>query len=199
MIGAFADRRRILWFGDGDLAGHSEDCGLPTRRAARLIVVSPAGRVLLMRYRAERAGDPATTGIGAFWVAPGGGLDAGELPSDGARRELFEETGIVRSAAELGHHVAEREAELWIGGVLTRCFEWFFLVRADSEGVDRSGWTEAERGHITDVRWFDADALRRAGEWDDELGPRGAGWFLARCAEGDVPEGITRLDAPRCS
>src|SRR5262245_47250320 len=28
------------------------------------------------------------------WVAPGGGLEKGELPSDGAVREVFEETGV---------------------------------------------------------------------------------------------------------
>ncbi|MFK7884518.1 MAG: NUDIX hydrolase [Phycisphaerales bacterium] len=171
-----------------------DDNRLPTRRAARLIVVSPERRVLLMRYRAETAGDPKVTGVGAFWVTPGGGLEDGESAADGASRELREETGIVRSVTELGEVVAEREAALWIGGVKTRCFESFFVVKARSERLDRKGWTDSERGDITDVCWFDADALRTAGEWDDELGPRGAGWYFASCAEGNVPSGVTRLD-----
>jgi len=175
--------------------GKSQSGVMPERRAARLVVVSPGCRVLLMRYRGEAAGDPAKTGVGDFWVTPGGGVEAGETVARAAARELREETGIVRSAAALGGPVGEREADLWVGGVLTRCFEWFFVVRVDSEVIDRAGWTDSERIDVTAVRWFGADELRRSGDWDDELGPRGAGWFFAACAEGDAPAGVTRLDA----
>lgn len=152
------------------------------------------GRVLLLRYRAERADDPSVTGVGAFWITPGGGLEDSESPAEGASRELREETGIERSAVMLGGHVAERKGDLWISGVLTHCHEWFFVVRSESETISRSDWTQSERSCITEVRWFEPEALRASGRWDDELGPRGAGWFFARCAAGDVPGGVTWLE-----
>jgi len=146
-----------------------------------------------MRYRAEAAGDPAVTGLRAFWVTPGGGLEEGETARAGACRELREETGIVRAEAVLGAPVAEREGDLWIGGVLTRCVEWFYLARAGSERLDLGGWTGQERDDITDVRWFAPDELRTADRWDDLIAPSGAGGFFAACAEGATPRGVTDL------
>lgn len=55
------------------------------RRAARILVVAPDGAVFLLRYDDVE--------IGPHWATPGGGLDAGETPREGARRELREETG----------------------------------------------------------------------------------------------------------
>ena len=49
------------------------------------IVISPDGRVLLLRHR-FRAGKP--------WGLPGGWLEPGETPLDGVRRELREEIAL---------------------------------------------------------------------------------------------------------
>ena len=65
----------------------SRDPGtLPVRLAARVILLDPDGRVLLMRYD-----DPPPTG--RHWATPGGGLDPGEQYPAAAIRELAEETG----------------------------------------------------------------------------------------------------------
>ncbi|MBV2354719.1 GNAT family N-acetyltransferase [Streptomyces sp. J2-1] len=55
------------------------------RRAARTVVVDPGGAALLLCHDLP--------GLGRHWVAPGGCLEPGETPRDGARRELREETG----------------------------------------------------------------------------------------------------------
>ncbi len=170
-----------------------DDGVMPRRLAARVVLVSPAGRVLLFRYRAGAAGDPKVTGIGAFWVPPGGGAEPGETAAACAVRELREETGIALDEAALGEPVALREAALWIRGVRTWCEEWFFVVRVASEDVDRAGWTEDERGDVDRVEWFGAEALRGADGWDALLAPKGAGWFYAACAEGRGFEGLVAL------
>ena len=56
------------------------------RRAARVILLDPANRVLLMRYD---DGPPN----GSHWSTPGGGLNTGEEYPAAALRELAEETG----------------------------------------------------------------------------------------------------------
>ncbi|MEM9372715.1 MAG: NUDIX domain-containing protein [Planctomycetota bacterium] len=175
------------------MGGDGLETGRAVRRSGRVIVVDPRERLLLLRYRSGAAGDPAVTGIGAFWIVPGGKAEPDESVREAAARELFEETGIRRSASELGRPVGERRAELWIGGVLTPCEETYFLVRSDGERVSRAGWTELEIGDIEDVRWFDASELLASASWEAELAPRGAAWFYARCARGDVPGGITTL------
>ncbi len=45
--------------------------------------------------RADRPG--AAEGVGQWWQMPQGGLDEGEDPEAGARRELQEETGVTRA------------------------------------------------------------------------------------------------------
>ena len=59
---------------------------LPVRRAARVVLLDPDDRVLLMRYD---DGPPN----GSHWSTPGGGLSAGEDYQAAAARELAEETG----------------------------------------------------------------------------------------------------------
>jgi putative (di)nucleoside polyphosphate hydrolase len=68
--------------------------GLPYRPCVGVMLLNAQGRVFVGR-RADRAGAPE--GVGTWWQMPQGGLDVGEDPEAGARRELQEETG-VRSA-----------------------------------------------------------------------------------------------------
>ncbi|MFE1438277.1 GNAT family N-acetyltransferase [Streptomyces sp. NPDC058739] len=55
------------------------------RSAARVAVVDPEGAVFLFRYD--------NVEVGVHWALPGGGLEPGESPREGALRELREETG----------------------------------------------------------------------------------------------------------
>jgi ADP-ribose pyrophosphatase YjhB (NUDIX family)/GNAT superfamily N-acetyltransferase len=55
------------------------------RRAARVAVLDPEGAVFLFRYD--------NIEVGVHWALPGGGLEPGEGPREGALRELGEETG----------------------------------------------------------------------------------------------------------
>jgi 8-oxo-dGTP pyrophosphatase MutT (NUDIX family) len=59
------------------------------RNAARVVVLDPEDRILLLEAR-----DPADRSKGSWWEIPGGGMEHGESSADAARRELYEETGI---------------------------------------------------------------------------------------------------------
>ena len=57
------------------------------RAAARVILLSDRDRVLLLRAR-------ETSTLHEWWIAPGGGVGAGETFESAAGRELLEETGL---------------------------------------------------------------------------------------------------------
>ena len=63
--------------------------GIPYRRAARVILLDDADRVLLVR------GHDVDQPERSWWFTVGGGIDGGETPRQAAVRELREETGIA--------------------------------------------------------------------------------------------------------
>jgi 8-oxo-dGTP pyrophosphatase MutT (NUDIX family) len=124
------------------------------RRAARVLVVDPADRVLLLR-----GCDPAVPGP-RFWWTVGGGLDAGESARAGAVRELHEETGLLVAedalVGPLHHDVSSFAFDRW----WVEQENEFFAVRV-------AGWTTApaaleatETASIDGAGWWSLRQLR---------------------------------------
>ncbi len=59
------------------------------RSSARVLLLDPACRVLLIRYVAQRGGEEFI-----FWLTPGGEIEEGESPAEAAVRELREELSL---------------------------------------------------------------------------------------------------------
>jgi 8-oxo-dGTP pyrophosphatase MutT (NUDIX family) len=57
-----------------------------------VVVVRRGGQFLVLRRVPERLG---------YWSPVAGGVEAGEIPADAARRELWEETGLEAELREL--------------------------------------------------------------------------------------------------
>jgi ADP-ribose pyrophosphatase YjhB (NUDIX family) len=119
---------------------------LPERLAARVVLLDPDHRVLLMRYD---DGPPN----GRHWTTPGGGLNEGEDFQAGALRELAEETGWT-DIPLLGE-VLRRSLTMEYGGRLIRQRERLYLARTDQpereiRGVEAMHATD----HIAAWRWW---------------------------------------------
>ncbi|MFE9690466.1 NUDIX hydrolase [Micromonospora sp. NPDC005806] len=123
------------------------------RRAARVLLVDAGGRVLLFE-----GSDPARPGH-RYWFTPGGGLDPGETPAEGAARELAEETGLRLASTELGAPVWSETVEFPFDGVWYRQEQEFFLVRVPDWEVDTAGFNEIERATMHGHRWWPVDEL----------------------------------------
>lgn len=128
------------------------------RRAARVLLVNDGDRVLLFR-----GFDPARPAH-RYWFTPGGGLDGDESPAVGAARELWEETGLRRSADEMGPSVWRETVDYPFDGHWYRQEQDFFLVRVPDWDVDTSGFDEIERATVDAHRWWTAEELEQTVE-----------------------------------
>ena len=132
--------------------------GRRVRRAARILLLDGAGRLLLFRF--------AIAGKPVFWATPGGECDPGEDFVAAARRELREETGII---AEPGAQILRRQDdfELWNGEPVT-ADEAYFRIEVPEAVVDTSGHTELERAIMQQHRWFTCAELA---DWPEVIFP----------------------------
>jgi len=127
------------------------------RHAARVVVLSTDGTVLLLR-----GGDPRRPDAGTWWFTPGGGLEDDETTEQAARRELAEETGLEHE--DFGSVVMERSIEFEFDGVIYQQTEDYFLVRTDPFELDNSRWSPIEVATVVEHRWWPVDELRTTRE-----------------------------------
>ncbi len=130
------------------------------RPSSRLLVLDRADRVLLFRFVFTEG----ALGGQDYWATPGGAVEPGETFAVAARRELFEETGIVTQA--IGEPVAEKEFILQLAnGEHVVAEERFFLVRiADPVPLSRDHWTPGEREVMLEHGWWLASDLSATDE-----------------------------------
>ncbi|BFV59260.1 hypothetical protein KCMC57_up43640 [Kitasatospora sp. CMC57] len=119
------------------------------RRAARTAVLEPDGAVFLLRSDNSE--------VGVHWNLPGGGIEAGETPATGARRELWEETGWTDLAP--GPLLCTWEHDFTWHGTPVRQSEHIYLGRGPRRGPvgDVSEMHLADG--ILDWRWWTPEEL----------------------------------------
>ena len=128
------------------------------RQAARVVLIAD-GLVLL-----QQGFDPARPEAGTWWITPGGGVVDGESVEEGAVREVFEETGLRLTPAQLGPVIATRVAHFEFERRSFRQSESFFGVNVAPFTPEHHGWDEVEQRALLDHRWWSLDELRSTDE-----------------------------------
>ncbi len=115
----------------------------PVHLTGSAVVVGQRGTVLHLHKRLQK------------WMQPGGHVDPGESPSQAARREASEETGLVLAHPAGGPRLLHVDVHEAAGGHEHLDLR-YLLLAADAEPSPLAG-------ESPDVRWFSWDeALRMA-------------------------------------
>ncbi|MBU6267423.1 MAG: NUDIX domain-containing protein [Sphingomonadales bacterium] len=128
--------------------------GRRLRRAARILLTDPAGRLLLFRFT------PA--GVPAFWCTPGGECDPHEPYAVAARRELLEETGLTLDPGPEIHRIVA-DFTIFTGEAIT-ADERYFRVTTPHSRIETHGHTDLERAIMQEHRWFTREDLANCPE-----------------------------------
>jgi 8-oxo-dGTP pyrophosphatase MutT (NUDIX family) len=127
------------------------------RQSAKVLLVDPSDRVLLLSAIDMKAADPVV-----FWFAVGGGVKEGESTEDAAIREVEEETGLLID--QVGPVVSRRRASFEFEGEAVEQDEEYFFARVAPFTPTTANMEEVElRTHVA-FRWWSVAELRGTDE-----------------------------------
>ncbi|HEY4626850.1 MAG TPA: NUDIX domain-containing protein [Blastococcus sp.] len=122
------------------------------RATARVLVLDPAGRVLLFGARLVDLSQPP--GPVLYWYTPGGEIEPGETIRRAAVRELTEEIGLAVEPDALEGPVWLRRSVSLLLSEPVDARETYFVLRDVVHQVDVSGQTELEALEDQPHRWW---------------------------------------------
>lgn len=126
------------------------------RPTARVLLINKLNQVFMLKTHF----DPEV-GLPPRWLVPGGGIDDDEDTLTAAIRELYEETGLVVTAADLGEPVLEATGRWdWADGINFHTYtDTIYELKVQDFKLDTSGFTADELRDVLEYRWWNLSEL----------------------------------------
>lgn len=145
------------------------------REAARAILLTPDQEILLLKIRLPDKTAP-------FWIAPGGGIEAGETITETLERELKEEVGL--ESFELGPLLWRRQHTFdWLGSRLCQREVYHAIHTARFHPRMRD---EREARFLAEFKWWRVSELSQTCE---RLTPLSLAAIVDNYLRGEAPAG----------
>ncbi len=148
------------------------------RRAVRVLVLDEDDRMLLFQD-SDLGLDP----VAHWWMTPGGGVDPGESDLEAGVRELWEETGLTVTGADLVGPLLTRTVVHGYSDKVVDQVEVFYTVQVPAFEVDTAAHTEEEQLTVADIRWWPLADLATT---TDDVWPRDVLAVLALAARPEL-------------
>lgn len=153
------------------------------------VKAADTGRILLLQ-RALTDGDPA----GGTWELPGGTLDGGETPADGAIREWQEETGAPVPPGALA---GTWDSGIYRGHVMVVPSEATVTINLDHEDRDVLNPDDPHGDMVETIAWWDPEDLPGLTALRPEMAASIDVWLPVIRAARMADDGAVRKDLAR--
>ena len=127
---------------------------MKTRFASRVILITSDDEVLFLKFDRSNIGEPPQYGL------PGGEIHENESPSKAAARELFEETGLIKSIHETPDFFLTFPHTL-PNGEKTISEEYFFILPIQKEKISHKNMQKDEKEILINHEWVKINNIEK--------------------------------------
>ena len=168
--------------------------GLAVRNSVKIILLNPENKVLLIGMDNKNIKSANGEYNGKFWNLIGGKIEDGEDLITAAKRELFEETGLLPQSVSFGKVVWNGELVLKMHGVKTLVKQRFIVARTSKNFVTVENLTSEEKMFERGLRWFSIYEIKNS---DEVIYPVGLDEYLSDLLVNGVPSKAIEIDLDR--